>query len=116
MIQMAAVRRMVLRRTGGLSGMRLEATVDLSSEPPGNGGLAELLRGADVTELARRAAEGPQVPDGYRYALTVADDGGCEELSFPDTAIPPKLAPIIRFLERRALDERRGRRPLGGCG
>ena len=111
---MASLRCIVLRRTGGLAGMRLEVTVDLRSDPSGAGGLAELLQAVDVMELTRRAAAGAQVADGYRYDLTLVGEGGREELSFADAAMPAELRPVIRVLERRALDELRARRGRAG--
>ena len=113
---MAAVRCIVLRRTGGLGGMRLEVRVDLASDPGGAGGLGELLREVDVPALGRRAAAGGQVPDGYRYELVLVGEEGREELSFADTAMPAELRRVIRVLERRALDELRARRGAAGGG
>ena len=115
---MAAVRCIVLRRTGGLAGMRLEVTVDLATEPSGAGGLAELLGDVDVPALGRRGAAGGQapVPDGFRYELILVGEGGREELSFGDTTMPAELRPVIRLLERRALDELRARRGTAGRG
>ena len=111
---MATVRCIVLRRTGGLAGMRLEVTVDLRSDPSGARGLAELLQDVDVMELTRRAAADTQVADGYRYDLTLVGESGREELSFADAAVPAELRPVIRLLERRALDELRARRGRAG--
>jgi hypothetical protein len=112
----AALRCIVLRRTGGLAGMRLEVTVDLRSDPASAGGLAELLRDVDVVALTRRAASGTQVADGYHYDVILVAEGGREELSFADAAMPAELRPVIRVLERRALDELRARRRAAGSG
>ncbi len=115
---MAAVRCIVLRRTGGLAGMRLEVSVDLASDPAGAGGLAELLQEVDVPALGRRAAAAGQAPvaDGFRYELVLVGEEGREELAFGDTTMPAELRPVVRMLERRALDELRARRPPAGGG
>jgi hypothetical protein len=112
----AAVRCIVLRRTGGLAGMRLEVSVDLASDPAAAGGLAELLREVDVPALRRRATEGGRVPDGFRYELVLVGEEGREELAFGDTTMPAELRPVVRVLERRALDELRARRGPAGRG
>ncbi len=115
---MAAVRCIVLRRTGGLAGMRLEVSVDLATDPGEAGGLAELLREVDVPALGRGAAAAGQAPvaDGFRYELILVGEKGREELSFADATMPAELRSVIRLLERRALDELRARRPPAGGG
>ncbi len=111
---MPGYRCIALRRTGGLTAMRLEVEVDLRSGDPASAELSELLRGLDVVAAGAGAASGPPVPDGYRYELTVDRGDGRQELSFGDGAMPPELRPVIRLLERRALDELRARRRGGG--
>ena len=111
---MAGYRCIALRRTGGLAAMRLEVEVDLRSGDPASAELTGLLQGLDVAAAGTRAASGPPVPDGYRYELTVDRGDGRQELSFGDGAMPPELRPVIRLLERRALDELRARRRGGG--
>lgn len=94
--------------------MRLEVQVDLSSGRPDAGELAALLQELDLPSLARRARSGPPAPDAYHYDLTVDRDDGPQELSFGDGAMPPELRPLVRLLERRAMDQLRARR--GGAG
>ena len=113
---MPGYRRIALRRTGGLTAMRLEVEVDLRSGDPASTELAALLQGLDVAAAGARAASAPPVPDGYRYELTVDRGDGRQELSFEDGAMPPELRPVIRVLERRALDELRARRRERGGG
>jgi len=109
----ASFRRIALRRTGGLAAMRLEVEVDLRGQDPGAAELAELLRDLDVPALGAAPGSGAPVPDAYRYELTVDRGDGPEELSFGDGAVPPELRPVLRALERRALDELRARRRGG---
>lgn len=109
---MGGVRRVALRRTGGLAAMRpLEVEVDLASGAPGVAALAELVATLDVAGLAGRATTSPgTVADGYRYELTVEDDDGRHRLAFGQAAIPAVLRPVVKDLERRGLDELRSRR------
>ncbi len=113
---MPGPRRIALRRTGGLAAMRLEVAVDLRPGDPGTAELAELLQDLDVATLGARAGPGAPVPDAYCYELTVDREDGREELSFGDGAVPAELRPVIRVLERRALDELRARRRARGGG
>jgi len=96
--------------------MRLEVEVDLRGPDAEAAELAELLRGLDVAALRAAAGSAAPVPDGYRYELTVDRGQGREELSFGPGALPPELRPVIRALERRALDELRARRRSGSGG
>jgi hypothetical protein len=106
----AAYRCIVLRRTGGLAGMALDVRVDLDAAEPGSAELAGLLGALDVPALARRTPSAPAVPDAYHYDVTLVGEGGRQELHFGSGGVPPELRPVIRLLERRALDELRARR------
>jgi hypothetical protein len=109
----ARYRCIALRRTGGLTAMRLEVQVDLSAGEEGAADLARLLQGLDLAALARGGARSEPLPDAYRYDLEVDAGDGREELAFGAGAapVPPELRPVIRLLERRALDALRARRP-----
>ncbi len=114
---MAAYRCIALRRTGGLAAMRLEVEVDLTREEPGAAELARLLDALDLATLApppAPPAAGGGVPDGYHYDLTLAGEDGPHELAFDAGGVPAELRPVVRALERRALDELRARRSGAG--
>lgn len=111
---MASYRCITLRRTGGLTAMRLEVEVDLRASGEA-GPLADLLRDLDVEALARQERAGPPappMPDAYRYDLTFVGGDGRTELAFGAGAgaVPPELRPVIKDLERRALEGLRARR------
>jgi hypothetical protein len=111
----AAYRCIALRRTGGLAAMRLEVEVDLTREEPGAAELAQLLGAVDLAALAPPpAGGGGAVPDGYHYDLTLAGEDGPHELAFDAGGVPAELRPVVRALERRALDELRARRSGAG--
>lgn len=107
------VRRIALRRTGGLAAaMRpLEVEVDLASKDPEVAALAGLVRELDVAGLAGRGATPPgAVADGFRYELTVEDDDGRHRLDFAQGDMPAGLGPVVKDLERRGLEQLRSRR------
>jgi len=112
----ARVRCVALRRTGGLAGMPLEVRVDLTRAEAGAAELADLLGGLDLAALssppspAPAGSGAPAAPDAYHYDLTLAGEDGRRELSFGAGGVPAELRPVIRALERRALDDLRARR------
>ena len=104
-------RRVHFRRTGGLVAFKpLETSVAIDDEPGEDAAeLARLLDEADVPGLAQQSpAPGPGA-DQFEYQLTVEREGERHEIALGQSQVPGDLRPLIKRLERRAMEERRRR-------
>jgi hypothetical protein len=93
-----------LRRTGGLAGLPLQATLDTRS-------LEQAKAREIIGALDRFGAEGqpheapasrPGAADTMHYELKVVRDGAARTASFSERQMPEALAPVIRVLMERA--------------
>ena len=100
-----------LRRTGGLAGLPLHATLDTRSL---SGAEARQIIGAlDRFGAEGQAREAPASPpgaaDAFHYELKI-DRGDAEQTeSFSDRQVPEVLAPVIHALMDRAVPAPRAR-------
>ncbi len=104
-------RRLEFRRSGGIvAGNRLETSVDLDDAGDDEAAeLAEMLERVDVADLARRSPLRGSAADTYQYDLTVWRSGASEHVTIDQTQVPSELRAVIKRLENRAAEERRGR-------
>ncbi len=93
--------RITLTRTGGLAGLRQEASVDDAALSPGERAeLARLVAAAGVFTLPP-AAGPPPAPDRFRYRLVVEDGDRRLELRVAEEALPEGLRRLVRWVEGR---------------
>ena len=94
---------LTLRRTGGLAGLPMEATLDAGEVDPQEA--AEIAAALDRLELSTADA-GPAateaLPDRYEYRLDVRRGDETHTLTFGERQVPEPLAPVIRKLMDRA--------------
>jgi Emfourin len=97
-----------LRRTGGLAGVPMEATLDTRELAPAKA--QELLGALGSVELDRLgdARDWPAgAADTFRYELKVQREEGTQAASFSDRGLPAELAVLVRTLMDRAQPARR---------
>jgi hypothetical protein len=89
--------RLSLVRTGGLAGMRREATLDTERlEPSRAAELRRLFADARLADLAPAVSEGTGSPDRFRYTLTIEEGGRKHTIRFGEDDAPE---PALRFVE-----------------
>lgn len=98
-----------LRRTGGLAGLPMQATVNTRDLPADEARtIAEAL---DRTELDAIEA-GEDLPagaaDAFHYELSVQRGTDARSVSFSERQTPASLTPLIRTLMKRAEPAPRG--------
>ena len=105
------VRRVHFRRSGGIVAFQqpLETSVAVDEAPDEEEGndLARLAR--DVPGLAERLPP-RKGADRYQYDIVVEQGGERHEVTLDESQVPHEWRPLIKRLERRAIEERRGRR------
>src|SRR5690242_16111241 len=93
-----------LRRTGGLAGLPLQATLDRRLLPEAEA--RELIGALDRFEAEPQAPPSPPLPPGaadtMHYELKVDRGAGAHTRSFSERQVPAALAPVIRALMDRA--------------
>jgi hypothetical protein len=89
-----------LRRTGGLAGLRLGASLDTRSLPDAES--QELIGALDRFEAAPQTPQAPALPPGaadtMHYELQIDRGGTTRTASFSERQVPEALAPVIRAL------------------
>jgi hypothetical protein len=103
--------RVSLRRTGGVAGLAMQASVDTRDLPdPQAHEILGILDGVDL-------ASGSDVPptpgaaDRFQYELTVEREGVTHAATFSEEHLPAQLAPVVRMLSERATPSRVRRGP-----
>jgi len=87
------------RRTGGLAGLAMVATVDTDTlGPEKSAGLLANLERADVADLASRPLPTPTGADRFQYDLTVQQGDDRHSLTVGESALPAELRPLVRDL------------------
>lgn len=101
--------RIHFRRTGGLAGTSLEATVNTESLAASDAERVEtLVADARFFDLPEILDAGTGTPDAFAYEITVEGEGRTHTVTTSDVAAPPSLVPLLDWLGRTA---RSGRRP-----
>jgi len=92
-----------LVRSGGMAGLSMGASVDVSSLAPET---AAAVRGAlsqvDMGDLASRPPVAPSGPDRFQYDLAVTGGGQAHSVSLQEPDVPVELRPLIKALMRLA--------------
>jgi hypothetical protein len=92
-----------LRRTGGLAGLAMVAslnTQDLDAEEAGR--ILHALDRVDLDHVQDRPGAAPGAADMFQYELQVRGPGGTRTSRFSERQMPAELAAVIRALMRRA--------------
>jgi hypothetical protein len=88
-----------LTRSGGFAGQRLHGSVRTDSLPPPVAAeIADLVEGADLAEVERRASGAQLRPDEFRYELTVVRGAERHQLTIVDHEVTPALRPLLTRL------------------
>ena len=89
-----------LRRTGGLAGLPMTATLRASDLAPAEAArVASALNRLDDATVA--APDAPGAADGFCYELAVVRDGATRTVAFGERGQPPGLGPALRALTDR---------------
>jgi len=88
-----------LVRSGGMAGLSLGASVDVSSlGPEAASAVSDALARVDVGALARQPPAVPSGPDRFQYDLTVTSAGASLSVSLQEADVPADLRPLIKAL------------------
>jgi len=88
--------RISLVRSGGVAGLRLEATVDTSVLDPDNAQrFHNLVDEADLPGLSEPTIKVKSEPDRFRYTLTVEDGGRTHSITFEERRVPEAVQPLF---------------------
>jgi len=88
-----------LVRSGGLAGLSLGTSIDVSSlAPDAAAAVTDALAGVDLGALARRPAPEVSGPDRFQYDLTVSSGGESHSVSLHEPDVPAGLRPLIKAL------------------
>jgi|WetSurSiteA1Bulk_404760.scaffolds.fasta_scaffold05147_2 hypothetical protein len=92
--------RIDFKRSGGFAGLRMSKTIDTNSLNPD-----ESKRVINLVESSGFFDLSPTISgtgaDRYRYHLTIDWDGRKHSVQIDESAIPPKLVPLIEWIERK---------------
>jgi Emfourin len=89
--------RITLLRTGGVTGLRKETSLDTDRLPPERAArLAECVDSCRFFDLP--APEGKGHPDRFQFFLTVDREGQERTISFHEGSEPKEIAPLLREL------------------
>ncbi|HEY6929445.1 MAG TPA: protealysin inhibitor emfourin [Thermoanaerobaculia bacterium] len=92
-----------LVRTGGVAGMRREATIDTAHLGPRDSEEIHRLvtEAADEPALAKTSGR-PSGADRFHYTLTIEDGGRRRALTFEEERTPERLRPLLDAVWRVA--------------
>jgi hypothetical protein len=86
-------------RTGGFAGQRLHGSVRTDALAPQVAAeITDLVEGADLAGLERRATGAQVRPDEFRYELTVVRGADRHQLTVLDHEVTPALRPLLTRL------------------
>ncbi len=88
--------RISLVRSGGVAGMRLEASVDTAVLDPGTAQrFHNLVDAADLSALSEPTIRVKSEPDRFRYTLTVEDGERKQSITFEERRVPEAVQPLF---------------------
>ncbi len=88
-----------LVRSGGMAGLSLGTSVDVSSlAPDAAAAVSDALERVDLDALAARPAAAPSGPDRFQYDLTVQRGDESHSVSLHEPDVPGELRPLISAL------------------
>jgi len=92
-----------LRRTGGLAGLAMVASVDTRDlETEEAEGFAAALDRVDLAGIEERPDAAPGAADTFQYQLEIRRGEGAQTVRFSERQMPEELAPVVRSLMQRA--------------
>ncbi len=92
--------RIHFERSGGFSGMRFKATIDVESLPPEDGEkLREMIATADFFNLPGKLLSPTSTADGFQYTVTIEESDKQHTVEAGDQMVPDSLRPLLRRLE-----------------
>lgn len=87
------------RRSGGIAGIDMTASVDSRDLPDEHAGVAaDLLTGGDNL----RQDDSPGVPDGFTYEVNVSDGSRSQQYQWSGPQVPAAVRPLLDDLGKRA--------------
>jgi len=92
-----------LRRTGGLAGLPMVASIDtreLDAEEAGR--ISDALDQVDLLHLQDRPDAAPGAADTFNYELEVRGADSAQTVRFGERQMPAELALVVRALMQRA--------------
>ena len=95
--------RITFSRSGGVTGVRLRATVneeDLSA--PDVAKLRRLVKAADCFQLPKQLAADPKQPDRFQYELTLEEGEHRHTIAIDEEAATPALLKLFEWLTAAA--------------
>ncbi len=93
--------RLTLVRSGGVTGIRKETTVDTGRLDPARARAVEECVGrCGFFDLPGRVGEGKPQPDRFQLALTVEDGARSHTVRFSEKEVPQGLDPVLDLLRR----------------
>jgi len=96
---MASDTHVDLVRSGGMAGLSMGTSVDVSSlAPEAAAAVSQALSQVDLDVLARRPAAAPSGPDRFQYDLTVETGGESHSVTLQEPDVPAELRPLIGAL------------------
>jgi hypothetical protein len=91
--------RLSLRRTGGLAGVPMQATLDTRDLAPAQAQeVIQALDDFDLTQVGSADDLPAGAADAFHYDLRVDRDGESSAASFSERQVPTRLAPLLRAL------------------
>lgn len=95
--------KIYFRQTGGIAGMRLSATLDTETLPPGKArALEKLVARAHFFDLPSKIPPPGPGADRFQYVITVESGRRCHTVELIDGAIPKALEPLLQALREAA--------------
>jgi hypothetical protein len=94
--------RIDFKRSGGFAGLKMSKTIDTNNLNPDESkraiNLVESSGFFDLPTVISGTGE-----DRYQYNLTIDWDGRKHGVQIDESAIPPKLMPLIEWIERQMI-------------
>ena len=105
----AGGRRVHFRRSGGIVAFQqpLETSVAIDEDRDEDEAKEVARLARDVPGLAERLPAPKEGADRYQYDIAVEHGGERHEVTLDESQVPDEWRPLIKRLERRAMDERR---------
>jgi hypothetical protein len=96
-----------LRRTGGLAGLPMEASLNTRDlDPEAAQRILDALDRVDLASVQDRPDAAPGAADMFQYELDVRGPSRTQTVRFSERQMPEELAPVIHGLMSRAEPQR----------
>ncbi len=92
------IMRIDFKRSGGFAGLMVSKTIDTKNlNPDESKRLMDLVESSGFFDLSPVISR--TEPDMYQYNLSIDWDGRKHSIQIGESAIPPKLMPLIELIE-----------------